>query len=200
MHEDNCLKRKVHVWRSVWTLSRFVAVTNQRYISSSQMTLWCHPFFFFGNSKQQNEILKTTPHIYYQCFLSAFHLLCRYLSSITGRTWETGAWSQVWLLFSFHQQTRVVKGTISPSSCSFSSFHLEYKIYISVGFTAVNQRRDPFVYLMLLYACAKHEWVSDLSSLRADLLWICLPANQAFVNAPVHCVFMHVCLPLRFHY
>lgn len=33
-----CLKRKVHVWRCVWTLSCFAAVTNQRYISSSQMS------------------------------------------------------------------------------------------------------------------------------------------------------------------
>lgn len=119
--------------------------------------LLCHPFCFFGNSDHQKETLQTTLHIYYQCFLSAVHLVRCYLSSITGRTWETGALSQVWLLFSFHRQTRVVRGTISPSSCSFSSFHLLYDIYISVGFTAVNQQRGPFIYPLLLYDCVEHE-------------------------------------------
>lgn len=39
-----------------------------------------------------------------------------------------------------------------------------------------------------------------LHSIEVELLLICFPANQPFVNVVMHCVFMRVSLPLRFHY
>lgn len=140
-----CLKRRIHIWCSVWTLSCFVVVTNQTSICSSWMT-WC-TILFLGKSNQQNEILKA-PHTF---SISVFSPPSIFSFATPQSLTEHGRRVLYHKSDGFSLSAGKQGLWKAPSSFIFSRFHLDNKVCISARFTTVNQQCQPFIYLLLQY-------------------------------------------------